>query len=244
MISAKSQAKRRYVALAILSPLTILLVWTLLTAKGAVAPIILPSPAAVTASFLDMVQRGYSGVGIWTHIGASLARVGIAFFTGATLGIAIGLLRGRIAEIDALFLVPSEIVRPIPPLGLIPLFILWFGIGEMSKILLIFLSVFLIMMVNAQAGSRSCAVDALRAAQSMGAGRWQIFRFVVLPSGAAANHDGAARLHGHRADHSRRLRAARRRPRTGIHHSRRIELLPHDLRLCRHHSDRLHRACE
>ena len=182
MISAKSQAKRRYVALAILSPLSILLVWTLLTAKGAVAPIILPSPAAVTASFLDMVQRGYSGVGIWTHIGASLARVGIAFFTGATLGIAIGLLRGRIAEIDALFLVPSEIVRPIPPLGLIPLFILWFGIGEMSKILLIFLSVFLIMMVNAQAGSRSCAVDALRAAQSMGAGRWQIFRFVVLPS--------------------------------------------------------------
>jgi NitT/TauT family transport system permease protein/taurine transport system permease protein len=87
MISAKSQAKRRYVALAILSPLTILLVWTLLTAKGAVAPIILPSPAAVTASFLDMVQRGYSGVGIWTHIGASLARVGIAFF-GRDAGVA------------------------------------------------------------------------------------------------------------------------------------------------------------
>ena len=86
MISAKSQAKRRYVALAILSPLTILLVWTLLTAKGAVAPIILPSPAAVTASFLDMVQRGYSGVGIWTHIGASLARVGIAFSYGRDAG--------------------------------------------------------------------------------------------------------------------------------------------------------------
>jgi NitT/TauT family transport system permease protein/taurine transport system permease protein len=182
MISAKSQARRRYIALAILSPLTILLVWTLMTVKGAVAPIILPSPAAVMASFLDMVQRGYSGINIWTHLGVSLGRVGIAYVTGAFLGIVIGLLRGRVAEIDALFLVPSEIVRPIPPLGLIPLFILWFGIGELSKILLIFLSVFLIMMVNAQAGSRSCAMDSLRAAQSMGASRWQTFRFVVLPS--------------------------------------------------------------
>ena len=142
----------------------------------------LSSPGAVATSFLDMVQRGYSGVALWTHVGASLWRVGVAFATGATLGVAIGLLRGRVPAVDALFLVPSELVRPIPPLGLIPLFILWFGIGELSKILLIFLSVFLIMMVNAQAGARGCAVDALRAAQSMGAGRWKTFRFVVLPS--------------------------------------------------------------
>ncbi len=73
-------------------------------------------------------------------------------------------------------------MRPIPPLGLIPLFILWFGIGELSKILLILLSVFLIMMVSAQAGARACGLDQLRAAQSMGANRWQTFTFVVLPS--------------------------------------------------------------
>lgn len=182
MSPPSSFAKRRYVALAALSPLAILLLWTLVTARGAVSPIILPSPGAVTASFLDMVQRGYSGVGIWTHLGASLWRVGVAFLAGSVLGTTLGLLRGRVPAIDALLLVPSELVRPIPPLGLIPLFILWFGIGELSKILLIFLSVFLIMMVNAQAGSQSCALDSLRAAQSMGAGRWQTFRFVVLPS--------------------------------------------------------------
>lgn len=176
------QSKRQYYALAILSPLVIFIVWTVLTTTGAVPAIILPSPSAVAASLLDMLQRGYSGTHIWTHIGASLWRVGVAFVAGSILGVAFGLLRGRIPPIDALFLVPSEIVRPIPPLGLIPLFILWFGIGELSKILLIFISVFLIMMVNAQAGARSCAVDALRAAQSMGANRWQVFRFVVLPS--------------------------------------------------------------
>ena len=86
----------------------------------------------------DMLQNGYSGISIWTHIGASLARVGTAFVWGAILGIAIGLMRGRIRAVDALFLVPSEILRPIPPLGLIPLFILWFGIGEVSKTVLIF----------------------------------------------------------------------------------------------------------
>jgi NitT/TauT family transport system permease protein/taurine transport system permease protein len=182
MNSTALRAKRQYVALAILSPVAIFLLWTFVTMRGAVPPTILPSPGAVATSFLDMIQRGYSGVGIWTHIGASLWRVGIAFGAGSVLGIALGLLRGRVPAIDALFIVPSELVRPIPPLGLIPLFILWFGIGELSKILLIFLSVFLIMMVNAQAGSRSCALDALRAAQSMGASRWQTFRFVVLPS--------------------------------------------------------------
>ena len=182
MNSTALKARRQYVALAILSPLTIFLLWTFVTMQGAVPPTILPSPGAVATSFLDMIQRGYSGVGIWTHIGASLWRVGIAFVAGSVLGIALGLLRGRVPAIDALFIVPSELVRPIPPLGLIPLFILWFGIGELSKILLIFLSVFLIMMVNSQAGSRSCALDALRAAQSMGASRWQTFRFVVLPS--------------------------------------------------------------
>ncbi|ETR78757.1 taurine ABC transporter permease [Afipia sp. P52-10] len=182
MNADQMRARRRYWFIAILSPLAILLVWALVTAKGMVTSTILPPPWQVVATFADMVQHGYSGIGIWTHIGASLWRVGVAFLAGSVFGTGLGLLRGRVPAIDALLLVPSEIVRPIPPLGLIPLFILWFGIGEISKILLIFISVMLIMMVNAQAGARACSVDALRAAQSMGAGRWQIFRFVVLPS--------------------------------------------------------------
>ena len=80
--------------LAVLSPLAIFLVWTLLTFHG-VPAMILPSPRAVAASFLDMIQRGYSGVSIWTHIGYSLWRVGVAFVLGSVLGIVIGLLRGR-----------------------------------------------------------------------------------------------------------------------------------------------------
>lgn len=171
-----------YLTVATLSPLLILLVWTLVTVQGTVTPMILPSPGAVVASLADMVQRGYTGVPLSTHIGASLARVGVAYLFGALLGTLVGLWRGRSPSADAALLVPSELLRPIPPLGLIPLFILWFGIGELSKVLLIFLSVFLIAMVNAQAGARACALDGVRAAQSLGASPWQVFRFVVLPS--------------------------------------------------------------
>ncbi|WP_206659457.1 ABC transporter permease [Hansschlegelia zhihuaiae] len=182
MTADERRARLRYLVVATLSPLAILGVWWLVAARGLASPIVLPPPSAIWASFVDMAANGYSGVSLWTHVGASLARVSVAFLGGAALGVALGLLRGRSRMIDAVLLAPSELLRPIPPLGLIPLFILWFGIGETSKVLLIFLSVLLIMMVNAQAGVRATSLDSLRAAESMGANRWQVFRFVVLPS--------------------------------------------------------------
>jgi taurine transport system permease protein len=174
--------KRAYLALAILSPLFIIAVWAYVTYAGLIRPIILPAPERVFNAFIEMVQRGYSGVPLLEHFWASLYRVGIAFLGGAFLGIVFGLIRGRTPWVDAILLVPAEVIRPIPPIGLIPIFILWFGIGELSKILLIGVTVFLIMMVNTQEGTRSVAPDMLRAGQTCGASRFQIFRFVILPS--------------------------------------------------------------
>lgn len=168
--------------LVLASPVALLLLWWAAAGLGWVRPIILPSPDAVLASFLDMLRHGYSGVPLWTHLAASAGRVGVAFATGAVLGVALGLLRARSGVADALLLVPAEVLRPIPPLGLVPLFILWFGIGELSKVLLILVSVLLIMMVSAQAGAASASLDAIRAARSLGAGRLQVFRHVILPS--------------------------------------------------------------
>jgi taurine transport system permease protein len=177
-----NQSTRQYWVLALASPLAIFTLWLVISKAGWVRPILLPTPGEVALSFIDMLKNGYSGVSLHIHVLASLARVGTAFVIGSMLGTTIGMLRGRVNNVDAVFLIPCEMLRPIPPLGLIPLFILWFGIGELSKILLIFVSVFLIMMVSAQAGTRSCQVDAIRAAQTCGASRWQIFRFVVFPS--------------------------------------------------------------
>jgi len=171
-----------YFALAILSPLVILLIWDLTTRFGIVRSILLPTPAAVLWATVDVFRRGYAGVSIFAHIGASLARVMVAFLSAAVLGVVFGLLRGRYRMVDALLLVPSEVIRPIPPLGFIPLFILWFGIGELSKVLIIFYYVFLVVMLNTQAGVRSCPEEAIRAARSLGANSVQVFRYVIFPA--------------------------------------------------------------
>jgi NitT/TauT family transport system permease protein/taurine transport system permease protein len=180
--SALVAARQRYILIAVLSPLLLLAGWSLAVSNGWVKNTLLPSPGVVVNSLIDMFEHGYAGVSIFVHIGISLARVLTAYVVGSLLGTVVGMLRGRVAWIDAIFLVPAEILRPIPPLGMIPLFILWFGIGELSKIILIFISVFLIMMVNAQAGALACPPDSIRAAQTLGASRKQIFFYVIFPS--------------------------------------------------------------
>jgi sulfonate transport system permease protein len=177
----RSQARRRYTFLAVLSPLAILLVWSLLTYREAVPAVILPSPLAVAASLWDMILNGYSGVSIWTHIGYSLMRVGIAFVLGSVLGIVIGLLRGRAEVVDALFVVPSEILRPIPPLGLIPLFILWFGIGETSKIALVALGVTIPLYLNLVAALRGIDRELYEVAATVKLSRAERVRHILIP---------------------------------------------------------------
>jgi NitT/TauT family transport system permease protein/taurine transport system permease protein len=175
--STKAAERRRYLLIATLSPLLILAV-----GNGWIKSTLLPSPGMVVDSLIDMFAHGYAGISIFTHIGISMMRVLTAYIIGSVLGTIVGMLRGRSPFVDAVFLVPAEILRPIPPLGMIPLFILWFGIGELSKIILIFICVFLIMMVNAQAGASTTPPDSIRAAQTLGASRKQIFLDVIFPS--------------------------------------------------------------
>lgn len=177
--------KRRrtaYLTLAVMSPLLLLALWVAATSMGWIRSVLLPGPLAVLATLQEMALHGYSGVGLLTHVGASLMRVGVAFVAGSLLGIAVGMLRGRVAAVDAVWLVPAELVRPIPPLGLIPLFILWFGIGETSKILLIFFACFAPVALAARAGVSAAAADQVNAARALGASRWQVVVHVVLPA--------------------------------------------------------------
>lgn len=172
----------RYLSIMILSPAILLAGWVLAAQKGWVSATLLSPPWEVVQSAFDLFVHGYSGVPFSEHFAASLSRVGIAFVVGGALGVGVGLLRATYRDVDALWLIPSEILRPIPQLGLVPIFILWFGIGELSKVLLILLSVFLVTMVSAQAGAAATPGDVIRAASSLGAKRWQTFLYVILPS--------------------------------------------------------------
>jgi taurine transport system permease protein len=98
------------------------------------------------------------------------------------IGIPLGIAMGISPVVRGIFDPPIEFYRPIPPLAYLPLMIIWFGIGETSKVLLIFLSVFAPVALGARAGVRSAAIEQIHAAYSFGATRWQVVRHVILPA--------------------------------------------------------------
>ena len=156
--------------------------WWLATAAGWVKPLFVPSPGAIYSKFVDILTQGFTGTPLLSHVAISTARVFGAFLLACAAGIPLGLAMGMSPVVRGIFDPPIEFYRPIPPLAYLPLMIIWFGIGEMSKALLIFLSVFAPVALGARAGVRSAAIEQIHAAYSFGATRWQALRLIVLPA--------------------------------------------------------------
>lgn len=160
----------------------LIFVWWLVTQAGWVKPLFLPSPLAVIGAFVDVVRNGFTGSSFWWHTWISTARVFGAFLLACVIGVPLGIAMGMSPSARGIFDPPIEFYRPIPPLAYLPLMIIWFGIDETSKVLLIFLSVFAPVALGARAGVKSAAIEQIHAAYSFGATRWQVIRKVILPS--------------------------------------------------------------
>ncbi|MBV9785435.1 MAG: ABC transporter permease, partial [Acidisphaera sp.] len=160
--------------------------WVALTAAGPNGPIVqdlfLPGPGELWSGFLDLMTDGYKGRSMLDHIGFSLERVLVGFGTGAVVGTLLGLAMGYAPTIDALAGPFVEFLRPLPQLAYLVLLIVWFGIGEESKIILLFLAALPVSAVAARAGVRGVSVQRVQVARTLGASEWQIFRHVVFPS--------------------------------------------------------------
>ena len=178
----RSESKGRYGLYAAGSVGTILLLWEGVTAGGLIAPLFLPSPVQVLERLVDLSQKGFVGATLWEHSAASLLRVGLAMLfailTAIPTGMAMGLSRRINAAIDPLI----EFYRPLPPLAYLPLLVIWFGIGETTKILLIYLAIFAPLAIATASGVRRVDQNRVRAAQSLGANRDQVVWLVILPS--------------------------------------------------------------
>lgn len=159
-----------------------LFVWWLVTAMGWVKPLFIPSPQAVLFKFLQVWREGFTNTPFLVHVAVSAARVFGAFLLACAIGIPLGLGMGMSPLIRGIFDPPIEFYRPIPPLAYLPLMIIWFGIGETSKVLLIFLSVLAPVALGARAGVRSAAIEQIHAAYSFGATRLQVLTHVILPA--------------------------------------------------------------
>ncbi len=169
-------------AMGFLSFALIILVWAIVTGTGWVSDLFLPSPALLWDGFLDLVINGYKSRPLWEHILYSMERVLGGFATGAVVGVALGLAMGCNRRIEALASPFIEFLRPLPQLAYLVLLIVWFGIGETSKIILLFLTALPVAAVAARDGVRSTSLQRVQAALTLGASDWQIFRHVVFPS--------------------------------------------------------------
>lgn len=163
--------------LSALSLLLLLFIWWSVTALGLIAPLFLPSPQQVVRKLLLVAgPQGFMDATLWQHLAASLTRMLIALTAAAAIGIPVGMAMGINPVVRALIDPLIELYRPVPPLAYLPLMVIWFGIGETSKILLIFLAIFAPVVLSTVAGVRNAQQVRLRAAASLGANRWQQLR--------------------------------------------------------------------
>ena len=145
-----------------------------------IKPLFVPSPQAVVGRFISLFSEEFSGGTLQHHIWESCRRVFLAFILAILSAVPLGVLMGINRRVRGFFDPPIEFYRPIPPLAYLPLMIVWFGIGEEPKVLLIFLAIFAPLVINARAGVRSVAIEQVHAAYSMGATKLQVIWHVIL----------------------------------------------------------------
>jgi taurine transport system permease protein len=170
-------------SIAIASAVGIFLAWWLFTTPSLgpmVKPLFLPSPASVWVKFVSVATEGYQDQTLAQHTLSSVQRISIAFILAAIFAIPIGMAMATNRIFRGFFDPPIEFYRPLPPLGYLPLTIIWFGIGETQKLVLLFLAMFAPMVLNTRAGVRSVAIEQIHAAYSLGASRAQVLWHVIL----------------------------------------------------------------
>ncbi len=155
--------------------------WWVATHAGWIKPLFLPKPESIWFAFKQAVAGDLDNHTLWVHFLWSMYRVFAAFLMAVVIGIPVGIAMGVSRIARGIFDPPIEFYRPLPPLAYLPLMIIWFGIGELSKILLLFLAIFAPVALAARAGVRSVSQEQIQAALSMGASRAQVIWHVIVP---------------------------------------------------------------
>ena len=140
--------------------------------------VIFPTPLQVVTGTLDLAREGT----LWSHIGSSLFRVGTGFLLAVAVGVPLGLLMGWVGSAFAMLNPIVQILRPISPIAWIPIAILWFGVGDLSPIFLIFLSSVFPTIVQTAAAVHTIERKYIWAAENFGVSRSKLFLQVVIPA--------------------------------------------------------------
>jgi NitT/TauT family transport system permease protein len=171
---------RRFVGLAVFVALIGL--WELGSRAGVIPSLVLPAPSQAWDAFMDLVESG----NLFKHLGASLQRLILGFTLGFTAGLVVGTAIGLSSVARAGLTPLVAAIFPIPKIALLPLFIIWFGIGEGSKVATIFFGCFFPTVIATYGGIDSVDRTLIRMGQSFGLSRPDIIRKIVLPAALPA----------------------------------------------------------
>jgi sulfonate transport system permease protein len=161
----------------LLGPFLLLLAWATGSAAGLIDSRVLPSPWATVATAGDLIADGR----LQANLAISALRAAEGFIWGVAAGVLVALVAGLSQLGDYALDGLVQIKRSIPTLALIPLLILWFGIGETMKVTVIAISVFIPMYIQTHTALRGIDIKHLELAETLGLNRWNFVRFVVLP---------------------------------------------------------------
>jgi sulfonate transport system permease protein len=178
--AAKVRDQRRWTVIRISSPVLLLTLWQALSATGLIPQDVLPAPQLIFDAGLQLIRNGKLAEALEVSGVRVVEGLLLGGVVGVALGVAVGLSRWFEATVDP----PLQMVRALPHLGLIPLFILWFGIGELPKVLLVALGVSFPLYLNTFSAIRQVDPKLLETADILGFSLWQRLRIIILPSAA------------------------------------------------------------
>ncbi len=168
--------------LGVISVTAVFAVWWIIAGLGVVPELFIPHPVSVWNAFIDVLTEGYRGSTLLGHLAASMGRLGAGFLLAVVTAIPIGILMGMHRGIRSVVEPLLEFYRPLPPLAYYTLLIVWLGIGDESKVALLYLAAFPPLAINAMAAVESLAPQRVETALSLGARRRDVVWRVMLPS--------------------------------------------------------------
>lgn len=172
----------RFVPTRLVSPIALVILWEIASRTGIIPPRIIDAPSVVAATFWSLLASGELIYNLWVSLQRVLAGLALGVSLGAVLALVAGLSRLGELAIDP----PMHIFRTLPVLALVPLFILWFGIGELPKVLMIAMGTLFPVYLNLFAGIRGVDVKLIEAGRTLGLDRTGLIAHVVLPGALPA----------------------------------------------------------
>jgi sulfonate transport system permease protein len=158
-------------------PVAILIVWQILAQIGVISSRTLPAPIEVLKAGFQLISTGE----LWGYLSVSATRALTGFAIGGTIGFCLGLLNGTFSIAEQLLDTPVQMLRNIPHLAMIPLVIIWFGIGEEAKIFLVALGVLFPIYLNTFYGIRAVDRELITMGRVYGLKPWELFQQIILP---------------------------------------------------------------